>query len=302
MFQQNVFFALSIFLLLLFSCSPKTSFSLVEEGNHIHSLTFDPTEEGVMYIATHHYLEKINLETKQRERIGRSGDDFMGFVIASDGTFYASGHSPQVANVGIRKSTDKGKTWTTLAYEGVDFHDMAISYANPKVIYAWSTPPEEFLTVSRDGGETWERVSEMQEIKGNIFALEADEQQPEKLYAGTLFGLFISEDGGKNWVAEDSLKSVPIVALADDPLQEGKLTVATADKILQTVDGGKTWQDITGNFNQKEEMFIFLATDLATEKVYGVTKHSKVYVFEKENSEEEKEWKDFSLHKVNEKK
>lgn len=283
-------------LIFLFSCSPKTNSSLVEEGNHIHSLAFDPTEGEIMYLATHYYLEKINLKTGEKQRFSQ-GQDYMGFVITSDGTFYASGHSPQVANVGIRKSTDKGKTWTTLAYEGVDFHDMAISYANPKVIYAWSTPPEEFLTVSMDGGEIWEKVLEMNGLQGSIFALEADEQQPEKLYAGTLFGLFISEDGGKNWVGEDSLKSVPIVALVDDPLQEGKLTVATADKILQTVDGGKTWQGITGNFNQKEEMFVFLTTDLATEKAYGVTKHSKVYVFEKGNSEEEKEWRDFSLKK-----
>ncbi len=277
-------------LIFLFSCSPKTSFSLVEEGNHIHSLAFDPTEGEIMYLATHYYLEKINLKTGEKQRFGQ-GQDYMGFVITSDGTFYASGHSPEVPNVGIRKSTDKGKTWTTLAYEGVDFHDMAISYANPKVIYAWSTPPEEFLTFSRDGGETWERISEMNGLQGSIFALEADEQQPEKLYAGTLFGLFISEDGGKNWVAEDSLKSVPIVALVDDPLQEGKLTVATADKILQTVDEGKTWQGIAEEFDQKKEVILFFTTDQKTGKVYGVSKHSKVYVFE------EGKWSEFLLPK-----
>ena len=272
-----------LMVLLLVSCTPKN----IEEKNHMHSISFDPTEPGFMYVATHYYLEKVNLQTKMKEQVGRYGDDYMGFVVAADGTFYSSGHSPDVPNVGIRKSMDKGKRWKTLAYEGYDFHDITTGV---KVIYAWSTPPEEFLAVSSDDGENWARVSAVNKIRGSIFVLEADKQQPDKVYAGSLFGLFVSEDTGKSWLQNENVKNIAVVAIADDPRNEWKVTLATAEKILQTQDGGKTWDDISGKFDQKEEVIIFLTTDPATEKIYGVTKHSKIYAFDNQ------EWKEFYLN------
>ena len=148
--SKRIFLLFStIFLFLSFfisSCAPGNSQGgisgekIVEDKNHIHALAFDLTQPGVMYVATHYYLEKIDLQTGRREQLGKYGDDYMGFVIAGDGMFYASGHSPQVANVGIRKSADKGKTWETLAYEGYDFHDMTVSSATDiQNVYAWST-------------------------------------------------------------------------------------------------------------------------------------------------------------------
>ncbi len=234
-------------------------------------------------------MEKINLETGKKERLGKYGDDFMGFVIGPDGTFYASGHSPQVANVGIRKSTDKGKTWETLAYEGYDFHDMTVSSAaDTQKVYAWSTSPKVFLTVSDDEGSSWNEVAQKQEI-GTIYVVEADKQQQETLYAGNLYGLHVSNDGGSTWIQEAALANIPVIAITDDPVQEGKVTIATAETILQSTDAGKTWQELNGGFSQKEEVIIFLTTDPTTEKMYGVTKHSKVYVFE------EQKWKELSL-------
>ncbi len=291
------------FLFLSTSCSVKENFSekeqsesLIEEENHIHTIAFDPSQAGVMYLATHYYLKKVNMENKEEEEIGKYGNDYMGFLITSNGKFYSSGHSKEIPNVGIRVSQDKGKSWQTLAYEGYDFHEMATSYADPQTLYALSTPPEEFLAISKDGGVTWKGLydnednEEMQGLRGSIFALEADKQKPERLYAGTLFGLFISENGGKNWTSEKTLQNIPIIAITDHPLDESKIILATPDQILQSRDGGNTWQEITFAFNQKEELIVFLSSDPATGKIYGVTKHSKIYVFE-----EGKEWEEFSL-------
>lgn len=250
-----------------------------ENQNHIHSLAVDPTEEGVLYLGTHYFLEKY--DGLERERIGRYGDDFMGFVIAGDGSFYSSGHSPTVGNVGIRKSNDKGKTWTTLAYEGLDFHDMAVSYANPNVIYAWSTPPQVFLTISLDAGETWEVLGNT--IGKDLYALAADHQNANVLYAGTLFGLFVSEDQGRTWKDVPTLTNNSVIAIADDPGTNGVMYVSTANQgVLKTIDNGTTWDTMnTGLPTGKPGTLAILTVNPSKpSELYGATSHGEVYRFE----------------------
>ncbi len=262
-------------LLFLLSCSPQQVGR--ENQNHIHSLAFDQTDEGVMYIGTHYFLEKY--DGTQKERIGRYGDDFMGFVVAADGSFYSSGHSPTIRNVGIRKSTDGGETWVMLAYEGLDFHDMAVSYANSEIIYAWSTPPEPFLTVSEDGGKTWTEKGNT--LGKDLYALAADHQNADILYAGTLFGLFISQDAGQTWETVPSVKNIPILAIADDPTEERILYLSTPTTILRTTDNGLTWEEMREGLPPgKSGTLALLAVDPFTSKeILGATAHGEVYRF-----------------------
>lgn len=258
----------------LISCQPLEK---KENQNHIHSVAFDPTEEGVLYLGTHYFLEKYT--GTQKEQIGRYGDDFMGFVIAQDGSFYSSGHSPTVRNVGIRKSTDKGQTWTTLAYEGLDFHDMASSYADPNVVYAWSTPPP-FLTISTDGGKTWNEKGNT--LGKDLYALAADHQNAAILYAGTLFGLFISEDQGKMWQEVLPLVNYPILAVADDPKKEGVTYVSTYNNgILKTTDNGITWSEMNNGLPRGKENAVGILTvnPHNASEVWGATAHGQIYQY-----------------------
>lgn len=268
----------------LLACSPVR----VEKENHIHALAFDPTQPEVMYVATHYFLEKYTSGNK--EQLGQYGDDFMGFSIAKDGIFYSSGHSPSVPNVGIRKSTDKGKNWQILKYQGLDFHDMTVSYANPNVIYAWSTPPENVQVVSKDAGEQWEEVgTDFQQV---IFALAADHQQENKLYAGTLLGLFISEDYGKTWKETAQLRNTAIFAIADDPITAGITYISTHNQgILRTADGGNSWQKMNQGLPALgDNPLLFLMVNPANAvEVFGFTKHSEIFKYDGEK------WKNIEL-------
>lgn len=260
---------------LLLSCSPPQQ----EPENHLHSLAFDPTEPGVLYLATHYYLEKY--ENGKREQIGIYGDDFMGFSIAKDGSFYSSGHSPVIPSVGIRKSTDGGKSWQIIRYEGLDFHDLAVSYANPKIMYAWSTPPENMLVRSKDAGKTWEEVDT--DFRQSLFALAADHQQENKLYAGTLSGLFISEDYGKTWREKAELKNTAIFAIADDSKNAGVMYLSTHNRgILRTTDGGDSWREINRGLPAVEgNPLIFLTVNpYNAVEIFGFTKHSEIFKYD----------------------
>ena len=259
-------FVSTFLLLFLTSCT----LSEENEENHIHSIAFDTTEPGILYSATHFYIEKINLETGEKERFGK--DDYMGFVITADGTFYSSGHSEAIGNVGIRKSTDKGRSWEILSYRGRDFHDMAVSYSDNNKVYAWSTPPEVFLTKSNDGGKTW--TNEGNTLEMDVFALAADHQQSNRLYAGTLYGLFVSEDEGKTW--NKFTFDTPITAVVDDPINENKITVAIPDKgILQTING-KDW--ISLNY-PGEEAVVFLTVEPSSGDIYLVNEHNAIFSY-----------------------
>ena len=248
-----------------------------EETNHIHGIAFDP-QDGKIYLATHTGIEILH--EGKREKIGKGDYDVMGFTISSDGIFYASGHVESLGDVGIRKSTDKGRTWQTVAYEGYDFHDISIGHNNPEKIYAWSTPPDELLTISEDNGKTWRIVTS--DFKNTLFTLATDNQKVEVLYAGTLFGVFLSEDNGKTWNEIPSLVNVTIVAIADDPLKEGVMYVSTIKGILKTEDNGKTWNEINNGLPDplKNTPILLAINQLNTNQLALVNKDESIYFFD----------------------
>ena len=268
--MRTIILGIIVFLLIL-GCQPR-----VEEENHFHSLAFDQTTSGELYIATHHFLERH--QDQEIIRLGR--DDYMGFVISKDGTFYSSGHSSRVPNVGIRKSMDKGKTWQTLAYEGFDFHDMTVTYANPDIIYAWSTPPEELLVVSKDAGQTWNEIETY--FQQDLYSLAADHQQENKLYAGSLLGLFVSEDYGITWKERENVRNTTILSIADDPITTGTTYLSTFSRgILRTVDDGNTWEEINeGLPASKENPLLFLTVDPTTGEVWGFTRYHEFFRYD----------------------
>ena len=77
---------------------------------------------------------------------------------------------------------------------------------------------------SRDGGETWERISPENhaEIK-NIESLAIDPQNPDIVYAGTWHLPWKTEDGGKNWhsISKGIAFDSDMFSIIVDPQQSG---------------------------------------------------------------------------------
>lgn len=251
---------------------------ITHEEEHIHAIAFDPTESGVYYFATHHVLIKHGKEVKE---VGEYGTDYMGFTIASDGTFYSSGHSREVEDLGFRKSVDKGLSWQTIAYEGEDFHDIVTPYADPNVIYAWDTPPHSFLTVSRDGGKTWSERNTTGIVK-SFFGLGVDHQEPGTAYAATLYGVYVSKDYGVTWEPIKSLENIPTVVVADDPKYPGVMYVSTSKQgLLKTEDNGLTWKDYNDGLpNASEDIVVLISINpVNSSDIFALLKHGDVYMY-----------------------
>jgi hypothetical protein len=224
----------------------------IPQHTHIHGLAVDRRDPSRLLIATHHGLFRAGPDG-MADRISPVMD-FMGFSPHPDDPemLYASGHPASGGNLGFIASSDGGQTWTQIspgANGPVDFHQMAVSPADPDTIYG----AYRGLQVSRDGGRSWEVVGGTPD---RLIDLAASASDPERLYAATEVGLLVSEDAGRSWSA--ILEGQPVTVVEAGP--EGTLYAFVFGRglvLLEPETGGIT--NLTDSFG--EDFFLHLTID-----------------------------------------
>lgn len=184
-------------LLALLSTTPASAETLAELGRktHYHGIAFARSGTAVLVLATHHGLYAIAMDGGAT-RVSPV-QDFMGFSPdpANELAYYASGHPAAGGNSGVLHSRDGGASWATLSpgVDGpVDFHQMDVSGADPKVIYGAFGR----IQASRDAGRSWEIAGDAPE---RLIALAASGLKAERPYAASENGILVSEDSAKSW-------------------------------------------------------------------------------------------------------
>ena len=274
----------------------------IDRISHIHGIAVDPEQPARLYLATHDGLF-IASPDGTATRVGAAKDDFMSFAtdMGTDPTFFASGHPPGGGNLGLLASTDRGESWQRLSPGvggPVDFHAMAVSRADPKVLYGlYGT-----LQVSRDGGKLWQKMGPVPE---KTLGLAASSLYPDVVYAASVGGLFVSRDAGRSWspalmqqrpttlieistggrvyafaygaglmMREESsgvwsLQSTDFgdrypIKLAIDPTDPDRIhVVADTGAIVTSKDAGKTWVSYMGHDRETPEVIA------SARKTYG---------------------------------
>ncbi len=161
---------------------------------------------------------------------------------------------------GVMRSEDSGESWRRV---GIDqgLHSDALvrtlltSLNRHGVVFAGT---DKGLYRSEDAGATWELVESP--LGGYcVWALAADAQEPQTMYAGTgtpnPAALFRSNDGGITW-QKTSMKAaetcpnvgIPrVTGIAVDPTNRRDVWVGLeVDGVRYSRDGGDTWQTING--------------------------------------------------------
>ncbi|HKG22051.1 MAG TPA: hypothetical protein VKC34_09140, partial [Blastocatellia bacterium] len=65
---------------------------------------------------------------------------------------------------------------------------------------------------------------------------------PNKIFAGTNRGLYVSNDGGSTWDAiERGPNDIAVKAIAQDPRDPGLILLGTSQFIYRSTNGGRTW-------------------------------------------------------------
>jgi hypothetical protein len=127
-------------------------------------------------------------------------------------------------------SADRGRSWRELEKPG-PLVDLAVDPANVRrIVVASAGGLEEGLFESRDGGESWKRVSEAVGLLA----------WPRRLYLVAGSGqVFASRDGGRRLEHQGEIGGQPAALVAEGA---SELYVALHDgTIKRSTDGGATW-------------------------------------------------------------
>ena len=213
---------------------------------HIHAVARDP-KTGDLLLATHEGLFRhANGELLQNGPV----IDLMGFTVAPDGTYYASGHPgagvdlPQP--VGLITSTDSGRTWRVSSRGGEsDFHALTSS---PTSVVGFDGTLR-----STTDGETWSTRT----IPAAPRTLAAS-PQTGALLATTETGLLHSTDDGRSWKGLTPPATALLAAWAD----EQTIVIATANgQIATSTDTGATWTLQPKRIGAPQALFAQRGTD-----------------------------------------
>jgi photosystem II stability/assembly factor-like uncharacterized protein len=191
-------------------------------------------------------------------------------------TVYAVAESPlseQVIWAGtddgqLQVTTNQGATWTNVtknipelpagnwcSYVEASRHDAKrafVTFDNHR-----NGDKKPYVYVTQDGGTTWTSLA-TPEIEGFAYVIREDLKNPNLLFLGTEFGLFVSVDGGKKWNRfENNLPKVAVHDLVIHPT-ESSLVLATHGRGIYIIDDITPLRQVTAELLSKS--FAFLET------------------------------------------
>jgi photosystem II stability/assembly factor-like uncharacterized protein len=189
------------------------------------------------------------------------------------GVVYSLAESPVKAGM-LWAGTDDGKLWVT-DNEGGNWTDLSANLpAAVKGQWINRIEPSHFdaqvayLVVdahrvagyaplvyrTADGGKTWQDIASNLPKDGPAKVIREDLKNPNLLFVGTEFGLFMSLDRGANWVKFGGLPTVAVDDLVIHP-REMDLVIATHGRSLYIVDDIRPLQEMTPENAAKEVTF-----------------------------------------------
>ncbi len=143
----------------------------------------------------------------------------------------------------VQRTKDGGRTWKNVTPKGLPawskISTLDVSPLEPDVVYAAvdSHRRDDFtphLYRTRDGGESWQEISDGLPSPGFAMVVRADPVRRGLLYAGTDTGVFVSFDDGERW--QTLHQNLPTCWVGDLQVHGSDLVVATQGRGLWVFD------------------------------------------------------------------
>jgi photosystem II stability/assembly factor-like uncharacterized protein len=177
----------------------------------------------------------------------------------------------------IYVSTDGGSSWSALAKLGhqddLVVDSLVVDRADPKTLYAgvWVMDhPDGGIYISHDQGRTW---SESAGMNGqSVRALTQSRSNPRELVAGTLRGVYRSEDRGAHWSEispPGSTEIHEVESIAIDPYDPQTVYAGTWHLPWKTSDGGAHWNEIKKGVIDDSDVFSIIVDPSRPSVIYA---------------------------------
>ncbi len=146
----------------------------------------------------------------------------------------------------VQLTRDGGKSWTNVAanVKGVPARTwvsrVEASHADANTAYATfdghrTGDMKTYVFRTRDSGKSWEPLV-TDDVRGYAQVIREDLVNPNLLFLGTEYGLYISVDAGKSWAHfEEHFPPVPVYDVQVHP-RDGDLIIATHGRGLYIID------------------------------------------------------------------
>src|SRR5581483_11096099 len=254
-------------------------------------IAMSPTQKGVVYIGAQFlFRSKDHGDTWERISPYRTTNDpekqkqeQSGGVTVDNSyaemhcTIYAIAESPKNPNViwvgtddgNVQVTRDGGKTWTNVtpnitglaknawvSYIDAGHFDEGTAFATFDLHTFGDMKPYAYMTT--DFGKTWTPlIAADAPVRGYAHVIRQDLVNPNLLFAGTEFGLWVSLDGGKQW-AQYKGGDMPNVAVRDLVIhpRDNDLVIATHGRGIWIVDDITPLRALTPDVLAKEATFL----------------------------------------------
>lgn len=193
-------------------------------------------------------------DPKRQRQNSSGGVSIDNSTAENNATIYAVAESPldeQIIWIGtddgyVQVTENQGKTWTNLTKNitglpaGNWCSYVEPSHFNKQTAYVTydnhrNGDKKPYVFKTTDMGKTWTSLA-TPEIEGHAYVIREDLKNPELLFLGTEFGLYISLNGGKQWSRfENNFPKAPVHDMVIHP-RENDLIVATHGRGLYIID------------------------------------------------------------------
>ncbi len=146
----------------------------------------------------------------------------------------------------LLKSEDEGVTWRILKlFPGRVPKKLVILKTDPRILFVVMS---DGIFRSNDAGVQWnelvtEALRKAEALPVNDFTF--TDHTPSVMYVASTSGIVRSMDGGASWQVVPTVippKTVPINAIAINPVDENEILFTAASTFYRSEDFGKTWQ------------------------------------------------------------
>lgn len=218
----------------------------------LHALEVDPRVEGTWYAG----VEGDQAFTSGVYKTVDGGNSWTPLPGMTGKTVWSLALWPSNPDViaagtadGIYRSDNGGAAWTRISAE--ENHELSpvVSLAfdplKKEILYAGTT---HLPWRTADGGATWESIHTGMIDDSDVFSMQVDRRNPQKVYASACSGVYESSDSAAHWTRLPTPQGAfRTYFVSADPRHEQVIFAGTSVGLLKSADGGRIWHQVSSH-------------------------------------------------------